>query len=35
VATTLLVAGPILNCWIPGQTLSISSYSSLIQRLPA
>ena len=35
VATTLLVAGPTLTLWIPGQTLfaSTSSYSRLVQRL--
>jgi len=39
VATTLLVAGPTLTLWIPGQTLftSTSSYSagSLVKWLPA
>ena len=36
VATALLVAGPTLTFWIPGQTLfaSASSYSSLVQSLP-
>jgi len=36
VATALLVAGPTLTLWIPGQTLfkSTSSYSSLVQSLP-
>ena len=35
-ATALLVAGPTLTLWIPGQTLfaSTSSYSSLDQSLP-
>ena len=34
-ATALLVAGPTLTFWIPGQTLfaSTTSYSSLVQRL--
>ena len=31
VATALLVAGPTLTLWIPGQTASASSYSSLVQ----
>ena len=33
VATTLMVAGPILTFWVPGQTLfaSTSLYSSLVQ----
>ena len=36
VATTLLVAGPTLTLWIPGQIPfpSTSSCSSLIHRLP-
>jgi len=36
VATALLVAGPTLTLWIPGQTLlaSTSSYSSLVRSLP-
>jgi len=35
-ATALLVAGPTLTLWKPGQTLfaSTRSYSSLVQRLP-
>jgi len=36
VATTLLVAGPTLTLWIPGQIVFAStiSYSSLVQMLP-
>ena len=37
IATALLVAGLTLTLWMPGQTLfaSTSSYSGLVQRLPA
>jgi len=37
VATAFLVAGLTLTLWMPGQTLfaSTSSYSGLVQRLPA